>query len=111
MIHIPGKIPITIRPFFFLTAGLIGFLNSRSLVGTLVWIFVIFISVLVHEFGHGLTARAFGLKPRIELVALGGLTYHQGDKLPFLKQFFIVLNGPEFVFSPMEIATSTSKTL
>jgi hypothetical protein len=60
--------------------------------------FVILISVLVHELGHASTALFFGLKPRIELMTLGGLTYHQGDRLPFWKQFFIVLNGPLFGF-------------
>ncbi len=98
MIHLKGKIPVSIHFFFWLTAGIIGFLNSGSLIGTLVWVFVILVSVLVHEMGHATTALFFGLKPRIELVALGGLTYHQGDKLPFWKQFFIVLNGPLFGF-------------
>jgi len=98
MIHIPGKIPIFIHPFFWLTAAIIGFLNSGSFIGTLVWIFVILISVLVHELGHGITALLFGTKPRIELVALGGLTHHQGENLPFWKQFIIVLNGPVFGF-------------
>ena len=39
-------------------AGLIGFLSSYSLVGTLVWIVVILVSVLVHEMGHALTGIA-----------------------------------------------------
>ncbi len=98
MIHIKGKIPITINPFFWVTAAIIGFLYSGALVGTLIWMFVILVSVLVHEMGHASTALFFGLKPRIELVALGGLTIHQGEKLPFWKQFFIVLNGPLFGF-------------
>ncbi len=98
MIHIPGKIPITIHFLFWITAALIGFLNSGTWLGTLIWIFVILVSVLIHEMGHATTAVFFGLQPRIELVALGGLTYHQGDRLPFWKQFFIVLNGPVFGF-------------
>ena len=98
MIHIRGKIPITIHPFFWLTAALLGFLSTRTFLGTLIWIGVILISVLIHELGHASTAIAFGLKPRIELVALGGLTYHRGDQLPFWKQFIIVLNGPVFGF-------------
>lgn len=98
MIRIPGKIPIFIHPAFWVVAALIGFFNSMSFMGTLIWIFVILVSVLVHELGHALTARFFGLTPRIELIALGGLTYHKGDKLPFKKQFFIVLNGPVFGF-------------
>ena len=98
MIQIKGKIPVTIHPFFWITAALIGFLNSRSLMGTLIWMFVILVSVFVHEMGHAITARLFGLNPRVELVALGGLTYHQGEKLPFWKQFIIVFNGPLFGF-------------
>ena len=110
MIHIKGKIPISIHPFFWLTAALIGFLYSRgSLVGTLVWIVVILVSVIIHELGHATTALFFGLRPRIELVALGGLTYHQGEKLPFWKQFFIVLNGPLFGFFLFLIAWSLLK--
>lgn len=98
MIRIPGKIPVSIYPTFWLMAGIIGFLYSGSLVGTLIWMGIIFVSVLFHEFGHALTAYFFGQKPRIELVALGGLTHHDGDKLPLWKQFFIVLNGPLFGF-------------
>ncbi len=98
MITFKGKIPISIHPLFWLTAGIIGFLNSGSLIGTFVWIFVILVSVLVHEMGHASTALFFGTKPRIQLVALGGLTYHEGEKLSFWRQFFIVLNGPLFGF-------------
>ncbi len=105
MIRIPGKIPVTIHPAFWVVAGLIGYFNALSFVGTLIWIGVIFVSVLVHEFGHALTAALFGLEPKIELVAFGGLTYHQGDKLPFWKQFFIVLDGPLFGFLLFGIAT------
>jgi len=98
MIRIPGPIPITIRPVFWIFAALIGFLYSQSIVGTLIWVGIIFISVLFHEFGHALTAKFFGKKPRIELVALGGLTIHDSQDLPYWKQFFITLNGPLFGF-------------
>src|SRR5579871_2650453 len=105
MLHFRGRIPISIYPTFWIFAALIGYLNSMSLVGTLIWVAIIFVSVLFHEFGHALTALMFGENPRIELVALGGLTYHQGQKLPFWKQFFIVLNGPVFGFLLVGLAT------
>jgi Zn-dependent protease len=73
-------------------------LGQGSLLQMFIWIGIIFVSVLFHEFGHALTATVFGQKPRIELVAMGGLTYHDGEKLPFWKQFFITLNGPVFGF-------------
>ncbi len=99
MINIPGRIPITIHPLFWLTALLIGFLSSQgSPLAILLWIVVILVSVLVHEFGHALMALAFHLKPSIELVALGGVTTHEGKDLPLWKQFLIVLNGPLFGF-------------
>lgn len=105
MIRIPGRIPITIYGTFWLFSALIGFVNSNSFLGTLIWTVIIFVSVLFHEFGHALTALIFGQHPHIELVALGGLTYHDGERLPFWKQFFIVLNGPLFGFLLFGITT------
>lgn len=105
MLYIPGRIPIIIHPAFWIFAALIGYVNSLNLLGTVIWIGVIFISVLFHEFGHALTAFMFKQKPRIELVALGGLTYHEGKKLNFSKQFLIVFNGPFFGFILFGIAT------
>jgi stage IV sporulation protein FB len=58
MLRIPGKIPIAISPAFWIFAALIGYLNSQSFIGTIIWIGIIFVSVLVHEFGHALTAAA-----------------------------------------------------
>ncbi|MCX6990809.1 MAG: M50 family metallopeptidase [Chlamydiae bacterium] len=105
MIRIPGRIPILIYPTFWLVAALIGFLYSGNVIGTAIWIGIIFVSVLFHELGHAITAFAFGLKPHIELVAMGGITFHEGDKLPFWKRFFIVLDGPLFGFLLFLIAT------
>lgn len=94
MISIPGRIPIYIFPFFWLLILMIGWLNSGSIVGTLLWAFVVFFSVLVHEYGHALTALAFGQEAEINLVGLGGLTKRHGPPLSRLKEFVIVLNGP-----------------
>lgn len=91
-------IPVSISPFFWLTAGLIGWINTFSFVGTLIWIAIIFVSILVHEFGHALTSRAFGQHPRIQLIAFGGLTYPEGPKISRFKEFIVVLNGPLFGF-------------
>ncbi len=96
MLTFNGPIPISIRPGFWIFAALIGFFWSHSFLGTVIWMAIILFSVLFHEFGHALTARAFGRRPRIEIVALGGLTIHDGQDLSSWKQFFIVLNGPLF---------------
>lgn len=101
MIVIRGPIPIIIHPFFWVCAGLIGWMNSAffrmpPLYGTLIWMGIVFVSVLFHELGHALMAVLFRQKATIQLVALGGLTSYEGPKLSFLRQFLIVLNGPVF---------------
>jgi stage IV sporulation protein FB len=98
MIEIPGRIPLLIHPFFWIFAAIIGWLNSQTLMGTLIWVGIIFVSVLFHEFGHALTAICFKQKAKIQLVALGGLTSFEGPKLKFWQQFLITLNGPLFGF-------------
>ena len=94
MISIPGRIPIHIFPFFWLLIVMIGWLNSASILGTVIWSAVILISVLIHEYGHALTALMFGQKAEINLVGLGGLTKRHGPKLQGWKEFIIVFNGP-----------------
>ena len=89
-------IPLKLSPAFFITAGLIGFINSYSLIGTIVWIGIILVSVLVHEYGHALTSLYFGQSPKIELVAFGGVTIPEGKKLKGWKEFLVVLMGPVF---------------
>ncbi|MGF1617623.1 MAG: site-2 protease family protein [Acidimicrobiia bacterium] len=66
-------IPVEVRPSFLLIAGFLGFsLNRVDLI--LAWVGVIFVSILVHELGHALTARHYGSEVAIELNAIGGLT-------------------------------------
>ncbi len=94
MIKFGRSIPIVIHPVFWLVAGVIGWLNSWSILGTFVWMGVILFSLLVHEFGHALSAKGFGQSAQIELVAMGGLTFHDGKKLKKWQDFLIVLMGP-----------------
>ncbi|MCB1181593.1 MAG: site-2 protease family protein [Chlamydiia bacterium] len=94
MITIPGKIPISIHPLFWLIALFIGWMWTFSLIGMILAVMVILYSVLFHEFGHALTAVAFGQKTRIELAVFGGFTYRQGRKLKLWEEFLVVLNGP-----------------
>ena len=94
MLTIPGKIPITIHPLFWALIFLLGWINSEVLNLTLIWAVVIFVSVLVHEYGHALTAVFFGQRAKIDLVALGGLTSRTGKQLSLWQDFIIVLNGP-----------------
>ncbi len=96
--RLPGKIPFSIHPFFWLIAALIGWFNSGNLIGTVIWVGIIFVSVVIHEYGHATAALFFGKHPRVDLVAFGGVTSYEMGNLSFWKQFVIVFNGPLFGF-------------
>lgn len=98
MLTIPGKIPITVHPFFWVLIFLLGWINSEAIHLTLIWAAIIFVSVLGHEFGHALTAVLFGQRAKIDLVALGGLTSRTGKTTSLWQDFLIVMNGPLFGF-------------
>ncbi len=90
-----GRIPIRINPLFWVTSGAIGLLASGGEWSVaFIWLAVIFVSILFHEFGHALTALAYGQRVSIELMALGGLTFRQGPALSPFREFMVVLNGP-----------------
>ncbi|MBA3603550.1 MAG: M50 family metallopeptidase [Parachlamydiaceae bacterium] len=95
MFKIPGNIPIQIYPVFFLVVFALSAINANfEPTLMLVWAFVIFVSLIVHEMGHALTAVAFGQRASIDLVGFGGVTRRQGPPLKPLKEFIIVFNGP-----------------
>lgn len=103
MIEIPGKIPIRIHPVFWVLVILLSALSagfgadvpiSDSLVKTGIWAGVIVFSLMVHEYGHALSAVFFGQTAQIDLMGMGGLTTRNGPALSKWKDFVIVLNGP-----------------
>lgn len=96
MITFKGVIPITIYPLFFLLSFVIALVNADTVPEFIAWILIVFVSVLVHEYGHALTANLFGQKARIELVGMGGLTIRNGSKLARWKDFLVIFNGPLF---------------
>lgn len=104
MISIPGRIPIHIFPLFWLLIVALGWLNSETILGTAIWAVVITISVLIHEYGHALTARIFGQEAEINLVGLGGLTKRTGPKIKKWQEFFVILDGPLAGFALFFIA-------
>jgi Zn-dependent protease len=95
-------IPVRIRPGFWIFAGLLSLAMSEgNMVLLALWVVILIVSVFFHELGHAVTARCFGLSPRIELVAMGGLTYYEAPpsgRPSFGRQFLITLAGPIFGF-------------
>lgn len=68
-----NRIPVTVRPSFWLVAVLLGYSLGRPLL-VAIWVAIVFVSVLVHELGHATVARMFGASVSIQLTTFGGLT-------------------------------------
>lgn len=74
-------IPVRVHPFFWLTAALVSW-SEHDLPAVITGMVCVFVSILVHEFGHGLAAKSFHGSPSVVLYALGGLCYSQGERRP-----------------------------
>lgn len=86
--------PVDVHWSFLLVATLIG-LSSNDLRVILIWVSVVFVSVLFHELGHAVVARRYGLHPEISLYGMGGLTkFRSGRSLTRARSIFVSLAGP-----------------
>ncbi len=90
------RIPIRIHLWFWLMALMLWTVQSeQSWAGLLIWVAVVFQAVLMHELGHALVGRAFGKEPRIELIALGGLTWwEQREPMTPWRSILVSSAGP-----------------
>lgn len=68
------SIPVTVRPSFWLVAFLLGWGAIGEPVLLASWVAIVFVSVLIHELGHALSARRYGADVSITLTTLGGFT-------------------------------------
>src|SRR5438876_7238715 len=65
---------VRISPWFWLMTVLLGWSTTQlGFLYLFVWVACVFVSVLVHEFGHVLMGRFFGTDGHIVLFGLGGL--------------------------------------
>lgn len=93
------NIPIRVLPWFWLTMAFIGgALYARTkeeFFLLLLFLIAGFISILVHELGHALTAKAFGKRVEIVLQAFGGYAaYSGGEPLSRMRTFLVTAAGP-----------------
>ena len=68
--------PVRVHPMFWLVTLMLGY-QSGDAAAVLTWIVAVFLSILVHELGHALVMRAYGLRPWIVLHGMGGLTGYE----------------------------------
>src|SRR4051794_21510291 len=74
-------VPVRIASSFWFVVILLGMQGNqdpaqpgRAFASVLTWAAVVFFSIMLHELGHALVARAFGARPAITLYMMGGLT-------------------------------------
>lgn len=69
-------VPVRVHWMFWFVGvclALAGDHRNIKLEDVLIWVAVLFVSILVHEFGHALAYRRYRYEPRVVLYSLGGL--------------------------------------
>jgi stage IV sporulation protein FB len=94
-----GKIGVRVHPMFWAISALFGLASVRGggihpFVGIALWTAAVFVSILVHELGHALAARAHGWPPRIVLYAMGGLAIYTPTRHTRKSRIIIDFMGP-----------------
>lgn len=91
-------IPVEVQPFFWITlvilGGALGADSTAAVFKIVLFVLAGFISILIHELGHALTARSFGATSAITLQAFGGYAAYSGARMSRLQSFLITAAGP-----------------
>ena len=107
-------IPVRVEPWFWITMAFIGgglhAANSTDILLVLVFVFAGFLSIMIHELGHALTIRKYGLPAAITLQAFGGYASFPAGKLDRKQSFVVTAAGPalQFVFGVLLIVLAPS---
>lgn len=93
--HILTIAGIPIRLHFTFVLFMVFAVSSQSRAPQLAWLLpAIFGCVVLHELGHALTAKRFGIRTReITLYLIGGVAFIEGRPKP-AQEFWIALAGP-----------------
>lgn len=88
-------IPIKVDPSFLILTLLLARNRLSEPVSLVVWVVVVFVSIIVHELGHAFAGRRYGLQPQIQLYSMGGLTsWSSGRSITPPQSIAISLAGP-----------------
>lgn len=88
------RIPVRVHPLFWLLSAFLGW-SPEAPQQTVIWVACVFVSVLIHELGHALTAQHFGWPPHIVLYSFGGYaSFHPTWGYTTRRAVQILLAGP-----------------
>jgi stage IV sporulation protein FB len=85
-------IPVRVTPWFWLVAAILS--GATDAQGILIFVACVLISVVIHEFGHGLMAKAFGYRPSIVLQGMFGLCYSEAERQTPWQRLAVIISGP-----------------
>src|SRR5436190_20225874 len=95
-------IDFCIQPSFWLMSALFGYLVVMGMqlqgmdllkyIG--IWVLCTLVSVMVHELGHAVTGRIFGLPGNITLAGMGGQAVGNFETLKRWQRVLVILAGP-----------------
>lgn len=95
-------IPVSVQPWFWVTMAFIGGAfhasNSQEIILVLVFMFAGFLSILIHELGHAVAIRKYGLPTSITLLAFGGYASYPSGRLDRKQSFVVTAAGPAVQF-------------
>ncbi|QJW99748.1 site-2 protease family protein [Frigoriglobus tundricola] len=105
--------PVRVHPWFWIATVL---LNGDGLLKIgpeylLIWVGVVFVSILVHELGHALAYRRFGADANIVLYAFGGLAIGSHIVSGRGRRILISLAGPVAGFVLCGLVYGTNQAL
>ena len=102
-------VPVQIQPWFWVITVVLGY--SQDSASTLIWVGVVLISILVHEFGHVAAFRAYGSPAAVLLYSWGGLTIPARPTQGTLARSVVALAGPFAGFSLAAITVAIAMNL
>src|SRR6476646_9092926 len=87
-------VPVRVHPMFWLVSALLGFNARAGFPELIIWVACVFVSILVHEFGHALMARAFRYPATVILYGMGGLCYSESERQTAGQRLLVLAAGP-----------------
>jgi stage IV sporulation protein FB len=89
------RFPVRVHPLFWVGSALLGAnILELGVEYLLIWIAVVFVSILIHELGHALAFRLFGTDSEIVLYIFGGLAVPWSAVTGRFRRIIVALAGP-----------------
>src|SRR5579883_1758335 len=83
---------IRVHPMFWLVSAILGWTTDLSVLA--LWVGCVFVSILLHEFGHVFAGRLFGAEGHIVLYSFGGLAVGSSNLASRWQRIVAYFAGP-----------------